>query len=70
MKEEILNSQGFFDCSDADDTVTKALKILKDELGISYATMEDAELVRYVCSLISTRAAYLAGMGKLSNDVN
>lgn len=49
--------------SEPDDQFNKGLKILKDELGITNASREDAELVRYVCSLVSARASALAGAG-------
>ncbi|OQV26213.1 putative hexokinase HKDC1 [Hypsibius exemplaris] len=52
--------------ADADETVTRSHKILRDELGISYATKEDAELVRYVCSLVSSRAAILAAIAMVT----
>jgi len=47
---------------ESDSTREQARQIL-DELGIGHATEDDLVHVKYVCSLISRRAAYLAAAG-------
>ncbi|XP_055337617.1 hexokinase-2-like isoform X2 [Paramacrobiotus metropolitanus] len=42
---------------------TKCMKIVRDELGIPNASQEDLNLIRDACAAVSSRAAYLAGIG-------
>lgn len=42
----------------------KNTKQVFDELCIDHFTEEDCRIAQYVCSLVSTRAAYLASAGK------
>lgn len=49
--------------SDGDDSHFKNTKQVFDELNLPKYTDEDCRIVQYVCSLVSTRAAYLASAG-------
>lgn len=50
--------------SDVDDHF-KNTKQVFDELGLEKYSDEDCRITQYVCSLVSTRAAFLASAGKL-----
>lgn len=59
----------FVHFSDGDDSSFKCTKQVFAELNLTKYTDEDCRIVQYVCSLVSTRAAYLASAGKeLDND--
>ena len=49
--------------SDGDDDQFKNTKQVFSELNLQKFTDEDCRIVQYVCSLVSTRAAYLASAG-------
>lgn len=58
--------------SDGDDSNFKCTKQVFAELNLQKYTDEDCRIVQYVCSLVSTRAAYLAsaGIATLLNKMN
>ena len=49
--------------SDGEDDQFKNTKQVFSELNLQKFTDEDCRIVQYVCSLVSTRAAYLASAG-------
>jgi len=48
--------------SDADDFFNHTKQVL-DELGVEHYSSEDCKIVKYVCTLVSARAAFLAAAG-------
>ncbi|XP_076468592.1 hexokinase type 2-like [Babylonia areolata] len=57
--------------SDTDDLWTNTKRIL-GEIGIEHYTTDDCKIVKYICTLISARAAFLAasGVSTLINRLN
>lgn len=53
----------FFYFSDVDDHF-KNTKQVFEELALEKYSDEDCRIAQYVCSLVSTRAAFLASVGK------
>lgn len=49
--------------SDTDEFFRNTKQVL-DELQVENYTTEDCKIVKYVCTLISARAAFLAAAGK------
>ena len=50
-------------CSDNDEFFRNTKQVL-DELGIENYTSEDCKIVKYVCTLVSARAAFLSSAGE------
>lgn len=55
-----------------EDSGLNTAKEVLEELGLNFATEEDCKCVKYICSLVSKRAAYLtaAGLAALLNKIN
>jgi hexokinase len=53
----------FVSNSDTDEFFRNTKQVL-DELGVENYTTEDCKIVKYVCTLISARAAFLAAAGQ------
>lgn len=50
-------------CSDNDEFFRNTKQVL-DELGIENYTSDDCKIVKYVCTLVSARAAFLSSAGE------
>ena len=55
--------------SDTDEFFRNTKQVL-DELQVENYTSEDCKIVKYVCTLISARAAFLAAAGKCISVVS
>jgi len=51
-----------FVCSDHDEFFRNTKQVL-DEIGVTNYTSEDCKIVKYICTLVSARAAFLASAG-------
>lgn len=51
--------------SDHDEFYRNTKQVL-DDLGVQNYTTEDCKIVKYVCTLVSARAAFLSSAGKSS----
>lgn len=61
--ENRLQVHYFFVYSDHDEFFRGTKQVL-DELGIENYTSDDCKIVKYVCTLVSARAAFLSSAGK------
>ena len=52
----------FLPCSDHDEFFRNTKQVL-DEIGVTNYTSEDCKIVKYICTLVSARAAFLSSSG-------